>query len=521
MTSRHIVLVEPFHGGSHEQLLRWLVPLLAQHTATTTRPPAVTLLTLPAKKWHWRLLAGSAWAAGAIPRDLGEGATIFSSSMLNLVEVLGLRPDLQCCHKVLYFHENQLEYPRRLTTPPPVKHGGGGGGSAPKIDEPPQSQRDFSLGWAQILSATAADVVAFNSLWNLRSFLDGVTRHCALIPDRAQRPTTFGALEGKCVVAYFPVPSAMPLVAAAATSSLHGRPLHIAWPHRWEWDKQPAVFFAALQWLVQKGRDFRVVVTGESFAETPAEFAAAHASLLAAGRVAHWGFVPSREAYLELLRGCDVVVSTAAHEFFGVAVVEAVACGCVPLCPAALSYPELLAPTEAELGATAAGRVLATVRGVWGAEGGGSGGVAGDGRHNRASAALPPAAGHPAAGAPAADRGSTLLYRTDSELRRRLYEYCTFPSQLRRVRAALSQSSDGGGGGAASVPPCQGADDGVGDAAVAVVATSAVDGVEVACDTGGAAAAAAVGIAAELRRLLERVHPDTLGGVFRALLLND
>ena len=64
--------------------------------------------------------------------------------------------------------------------------------------------------------------------------------------------------------------------------------------------------------------------SGEVFDEIPEEFATARVWLEAAGKVAHWGFAPSKAEYHRLLASCDVAVSTADHEFFGVAMIEAV-----------------------------------------------------------------------------------------------------------------------------------------------------------------------------------------------------
>jgi len=54
---------------------------------------------------------------------------LFSSGVLNLAELIALRPDLSKLKKILYFHENQLVYPVRK-----------------------QKDRDFQYGYNQILS---------------------------------------------------------------------------------------------------------------------------------------------------------------------------------------------------------------------------------------------------------------------------------------------------------------------------------------------------------------------------------
>ena len=54
------------------------------------------------------------------------------------------------------------------------------------------------------------------------------------------------------------------------------------------------------------------------------------------------GYVESKEEYLQWLEKADWVLSTATHEFFGIAVVEALFAGCLPWLPERLSYRELL-----------------------------------------------------------------------------------------------------------------------------------------------------------------------------------
>lgn len=66
------------------------------------------------------------------------------------------------------------------------------------------------------------------------------------------------------------------------------------------------------------------------------------ARLTLASNIIHWGYAPSKEEFLRLLRRSDVAVSTAFHEFYGVAMLESAFSGALPLAPNRLSYPELL-----------------------------------------------------------------------------------------------------------------------------------------------------------------------------------
>jgi len=140
-------------------------------------------------------------------------------------------------------------------------------------------------------------------------------------------------------VAYPPI-EVDPLPAEWRIDPSPGAAPRILWSHRWEYDKNPGPFFEALTRLADEGVPFALVCLGEQFRTAPPEFAQAMDRL--GPRLAHAGYVPSRDDYLGLLRTCDVVVSSAIQENFGVAVLEAVASGCQPVVPHRLAYPEVL-----------------------------------------------------------------------------------------------------------------------------------------------------------------------------------
>uniref|UniRef100_A0A8C3YLW9 tRNA-queuosine alpha-mannosyltransferase n=1 Tax=Catagonus wagneri TaxID=51154 RepID=A0A8C3YLW9_9CETA len=165
-----ILIIEAFYGGSHKQL----VDLLQEELGDCV------LYTLPAKKWHWRARTSALYFLQTIPTS-ERYRILFASSVLNLTELVALRPDLGKLKKILYFHENQLVYPVKKC-----------------------QERDFQYGYNQILSCLVADVVVFNSVFNMESFLTSIGKFMKLIPDH--RPKDLESIiRPKCQVIYFPI----------------------------------------------------------------------------------------------------------------------------------------------------------------------------------------------------------------------------------------------------------------------------------------------------------------------------
>ena len=303
---KRILALNPWHGGSHRAFLEgWI-----EHSRHE-----FAVLSLPPGKWKWRMRHGAITLAEQLREDARFAGqqfdALFCTDMLNLAEFRGLAPgwvfDLPT---VVYFHENQLTYPVRE-----------------------ERERDLHFAMTNFTTCLAADEVWFNSAWHRDEFLNASLQFLNRMPDFVE-PALADRIREKSSVQ-------PPGIEQCPVPATHREgPLRIAWVARWEHDKNPEQFFDALFELESRGVDFRVFTLGESFAEVPDCFPAARHKL--AGRIDHWGFAESRVAYWQVLAKCDVVVSTAAHEFFGIAILEAVSAGCFPLVPRELAYPETL-----------------------------------------------------------------------------------------------------------------------------------------------------------------------------------
>jgi glycosyltransferase involved in cell wall biosynthesis len=313
-----ILLLSPYHGGSHQA---W-----AEGYQKHGRHPT-TLLTLPARFWKWRMHGGAITLARQFLEQETRPDLILATDMLDLTTFVSLtRHQIQGIPILLYMHENQLTYP--LPDDP---------------DEGPmrrqQGERDQHYAFINLASMLVADRVLFNSTYHQKSFFDALPNFLKHFPEYNELDL-IPQLEQKSHLLpvgidlrRFDAAGPTPAPDAAAAPPL------ILWNQRWEYDKNPADFFAALYAIDGQGLPFRLALCGENFRRIPAEFA--EASIRLKPHLIHYGFAQD-DHYHALLQEAAVSISTAHHVFFGISIVEAIYCHTFPLLPNRLSYPEII-----------------------------------------------------------------------------------------------------------------------------------------------------------------------------------
>lgn len=290
-----------------------------------------TVLFLPARHFNWRIRGNSlAWAYRE--RHILEQKYDFliATSMVDLSTLRGFVPALTNVPSLVYFHENQFSYPA---------------GS--------QRQENVEPQLVPLYAALCANIIVFNSHHNRDSFLEGARRLFKRLPD--QIPSQIiNALEKSLVIA---VPLTDSTLSGSNTDidtseNMQARSqasdyLEVVWNHRWEYDKGIERLLEVVKLIHKNQLPIRLHILGESFRNQPAQFAEIesllieHASQLAMDR-GRFGFIEGHGDYRKFLRQCDCVLSTALHDFQGLAVQEACLAGCTPLAPDALVYPEYL-----------------------------------------------------------------------------------------------------------------------------------------------------------------------------------
>ncbi len=302
MNRPRILLLSGYDAVSHRQWRECLVGHLPEFDWHT--------VALPDRHFYWRARGNPISFAYehaetlAAPVDL-----LLATSMVDLATLRGLVPTLAQVPALLYFHENQFAYPTRKP-----------------------SSNIVNAQLTSIYSALCATQILFNSRFNRDTFFDGAAALLKKMPDGVPNGL-LDQIEPKARV--LPVPIE-PAGRSVGDRSWEG-PIEVVWNHRWEYDKQPQVFFDALRLLKRKGHDLRLHVMGQSFRNVPECFG--HAKAEFARDIVTWGHQPAKH-YRQVLHRAHVVVSTALHDFQGLSMLEAIQRGCVPVAPDRMAYPD-------------------------------------------------------------------------------------------------------------------------------------------------------------------------------------
>jgi glycosyltransferase involved in cell wall biosynthesis len=308
----NLCIVEPWFGESHATLFRGIAEHTRHHAA---------LVTLPARKWRWRMRFGAVHLRGPLAQLKPAPDVLLVSDYVNLPVLRGFNPNLSTVPTAVYFLENQLTYPTRHFR-----------------------ARDFEFMAANLLTCLLAEAVVFCSKQHKEAMLE------ATLPFLKHDPTgdieiMVQEIEEKSTV----IPIGVDLdrfdAARNARADRTGHPLRIVWPHRFEHDKNPQTFFEVVSKLDTEGLPFELTIVGRSYRDTPSVLLEMRETL--SHRIVQFGFLEG-DAYAEALAASDVVVSTAFQETQGIAVIEAIRAGCDPLLPNRLSYPEVLGPRLSE-----------------------------------------------------------------------------------------------------------------------------------------------------------------------------
>ncbi len=300
-----VLLLSAYHSASHRY---WCEGLLAALPKIDW-----TLKTQLARHFSWRVRAsGSIWALANDPDFARRYDLVIATSLTDVVSMKALCPALRDTPLWLYFHENQFAHP---------------------ISDRQWASHQQSWQFKSIQNALCADWISFNTAFNRDTFLDGADGLLKKFPEK---------LPGRPLDRIIERSDVLPVPLTGRFASFRESPKHparIVWNHRWEWDKQPQVFLDALVALHHQGYEFELAMLGSGGGRGKETFGD-EAGILRE-HIVHWGEA-DEAAYAELIRSAAIGVSTALHDFQGLAMLELAQAGATVVVPRRVAYPEVL-----------------------------------------------------------------------------------------------------------------------------------------------------------------------------------
>ncbi|MBI89095.1 MAG: glycosyl transferase family 1 [Candidatus Marinimicrobia bacterium] len=304
-----ILLIEPYYSGSHKQ---W-VDGYSKHSLHD-----IKVIKMKGQFWKWRMHGGAITVANTFNKMDYKPDLILTSSMLDLTTFLSLtRKKSNGIKTAIYFHENQLTYPWS------------------PLDRDLLKKRNSHYGFINFSSALAADKIFFNSKFHMNSFLKALNPFLKQFPDNNEIES-IESIKDKSELLYLGLDLKQLKQPKFEKQSL---PL-LLWNHRWEYDKNPELFFKIIGKIKNHGHRFNLAVIGENFSQKPEIFEKAKKTFN--NEIVQWGFLDSLDDYAKWLWKADILPVTSNQEFFGASVIEAIYCNTWPILPNRLTYPELI-----------------------------------------------------------------------------------------------------------------------------------------------------------------------------------
>ncbi len=316
------LLLSTYDAESHQHWHQFLTNSIKEYDWT--------VISLPARHFFWRIRSNGLSLALHHRKRLSAGYDVLvATSMVDLATLRGLVPELATVPALVYFHENQFEYPLRYAA---------------------LEQRLLNAQLSSIVTALSANRVLFNSEYNRHTFLSGTRKFIKRMPD-GMSPDILSHIKRKSAVLPVPIATKTDVhsnISFCTTKSGKGKDINcvdLIWAHRWEYDKQPEIFFDALEKLYNMP-DFKVLrldvrlhIMGQSFRKMPDCFK--QAKNRSRHNIETWGY-QKRDEYYRILTDSDFVISTALHDFQGLGMLEAIHRGCIPVAPNRVAYPEYI-----------------------------------------------------------------------------------------------------------------------------------------------------------------------------------
>ena len=307
-----LFIIEPYYGGSHKY---WADNL------RNKLPYNVSLFKLPARFWKWRMQGAAITLADNINNAAVSPDCIIISDMIDLPTFKSLLK-YKSVPILLYMHENQFTYPKSVADK--------------------EKHFDLTYGYLNYKSALVADSVIFNTHFHKTQFLNACTDLLHKMPD-FQNTDTITAIKNKSEI--IPVGIDFDKIKNSEASILKSKYPIIIWHHRWDEDKNPALFLKLLTDLKKLETSFNLILT-----VSPTDKRNIYYKKICEqfeSDIIFNGFCDTKEDYYNLLNTADVMPIVSNHDFQGLSVIEGLASNIYPILPKHLVYQEYIKEQDA------------------------------------------------------------------------------------------------------------------------------------------------------------------------------